>query len=304
MNIVAVGGSEILYDSILALENAGHKVVLIITAREAPEYSKNREDFMFLAERIGAKCYCTREISPMMLQGWDIDIGVSFNYVSVIPQEIIDMFPYGILNAHGGDLPRYRGNACQAWAIINGEERMGLCIHKMQGGKLDSGDIVKKVYKEIDQDTRVGQLWYWMHQQVPELFIQSFNLLQDNRDYFEERQSEANAVRCYPRNPNDGWIDWTRRNIDVLRLINASTEPYQGAFCQYNGRRMTVWRARLENDSEQYCAESGQVTSIDQTDGSVMVVTGYGKIRLTDVQVGNTRAFPAMFIKSIRKRLM
>ena len=38
-------------------------------------------------------------------------------------EEVIDFFELGILNAHGGDLPRYRGNACQAWAIINGEER-------------------------------------------------------------------------------------------------------------------------------------------------------------------------------------
>ena len=29
----------------------------------------------------------------------------------------------GILNAHGGDLSKYRGNACQAWAILNGEKK-------------------------------------------------------------------------------------------------------------------------------------------------------------------------------------
>ena len=37
-------------------------------------------------------------------------------------QSTIDLFPLGIL-IHGGDLPKYRGNACQAWAIINGEEK-------------------------------------------------------------------------------------------------------------------------------------------------------------------------------------
>ena len=68
------------------------------------------------------------------------------NYVDVISKEVISSFRLGILNAHGGDLPRYRGNACQAWAIFrNGENKMGLCIHKMVG-KIDSGDILERGY--------------------------------------------------------------------------------------------------------------------------------------------------------------
>ena len=46
-------------------------------------------------------------------------------------------------NAHAGDLPRYRGNACANWAIINGEDKVGLSIHKMDAG-LDSGPIIQK----------------------------------------------------------------------------------------------------------------------------------------------------------------
>ena len=37
------------------------------------------------------------------------DIVISVNYSGIIPQEVIDLFDNGILNAHGGDLPRYRG---------------------------------------------------------------------------------------------------------------------------------------------------------------------------------------------------
>ena len=44
------------------------------------------------------------------------------NYTGIIPQSIIDLFNHGILNIHPGDLPRYRGNACLAWAIINAEK--------------------------------------------------------------------------------------------------------------------------------------------------------------------------------------
>ena len=58
-------------------------------------------------------------------------------------------------NAHGGDLPRYRGNACQAWAIINGENKIGLCIHKMIGGELDISDIIARDFLKIDLGTKL-----------------------------------------------------------------------------------------------------------------------------------------------------
>ena len=71
------------------------------------------------------------------------------NYTGIIPQSIIDIFQYGILNAHGGDLPRYRGNARQAWAH-NGEKSIGLCIHKMIGGEIDMcGDIIARDYSKL-----------------------------------------------------------------------------------------------------------------------------------------------------------
>lgn len=73
---------------------------------------------------------------------------MSLNYSSIISQKVIDLFPLGILNAHGGDLPKYRGNACQAWAILNGETKIGLCIHSMIGGEVDNGNIIdRKIFR-------------------------------------------------------------------------------------------------------------------------------------------------------------
>ena len=75
--------------------------------------------------------------------------------------------------SHGGDLPRYRGNACQAWAILNGEDRIGLCIHRMIGDELDSGDIIARDYFSIDQTTKVTKAWEWLHKKIPELFLEA-----------------------------------------------------------------------------------------------------------------------------------
>ena len=46
MRIGIIGRSEILYDTVLELKNAGHEICFIITSKEAPEYIKKTEDFL------------------------------------------------------------------------------------------------------------------------------------------------------------------------------------------------------------------------------------------------------------------
>ena len=166
MKICAIGRSEILYDTIIHLQKNGHEVVGIVTSKEAPEYERSAKDFLHLAKKLEIKFL--RTVDPIQninfFNSINADIGLSFNYTAIIPEDIINIFPLGILNAHGGDLPRYRGNACQAWAILNGEDKIGLCVHKMVGGELDSGDIIKREYLHLNANTKIGDTWKWMRE--------------------------------------------------------------------------------------------------------------------------------------------
>jgi len=210
----------------------------------------------------------------------------------------------GILNAHGGDLPKYRGNACQAWAILNGEKRIGLCIHRMIGGELDSGDIIARDYLAIDHDTKVTRAWDWMMHRTPELMVEAVTRLSSDPSYVLERPSKdpKDALRCYPRKPEDGRIDWHQPALNILRLINASNKPYAGAFCDYDGDKLIIWDAELVNDDEVFCAAPGQVTIIGK--GIVEVACGYGKLRLLEIEMNQQAIKPSELIRSIRKRLV
>ena len=209
----------------------------------------------------------------------------------------------GILNAHGGDLPKYRGNACQAWAILNGEERIGLCIHKMIGGELDSGDIIARDYIEIDSKTKITRVWDWMLKNTPVLMEQSVKRLEEDSSYVLEVQSKdpKDALRCYPRRPEDGRICWSKSATDTLRLINASNRPYAGAFCQYEEKKIIIWDAELVEDQEFFCAVPGQVTKIG--DGFFEIACGTGKLRILSIEYEEQIIKPDSLIRSIRSRL-
>ena len=305
MNIGIIGRSEILYDSCLKLHEQGHNIVFIITAKEAPEYRVSSDDFEKLASKIGADFIYAPKIKNVhnnLKEYKNLDIGVSYNYVDIINQDTIDLFKLGILNAHGGDLPRYRGNACQAWAILNKENKIGLCIHKMIGSELDSGDIVERDYLSINENTKITQIHEWMNLRVPELFIESLKKLKKDNHYVLEVQSKKNEdiLRTFPRRPEDGKINWSQNSEEIIRLINATNKPYSGAFTFFEKKKVIIWDAEAVKDKENFLAIPGQITNILKN--SIYVSSGNGKIKVNLLEIDGEELHPTEIIKSIRAR--
>ena len=296
-----------MYNTLCRCIENNYIVPIIITAKASPEYTRTATDFEEIAEHLGI----TIIISPTLnskaifekIEEANCDLGLSVNYSGIISAKIINLFPIGILNAHGGDLPRYRGNACQAWAIINGEERIGLAIYKMKGGYLDGGELILKEYLYINEKSSITDCWLWLNNTIPNAFIKAVKILEKDKNYLIEdtTKSEIESIRCYPRLPEDGEINWTKNNLEIVRLIKASCEPYGGAFCTYEGEKMIIWKADLFFDEENYFAQPGQISSINN--GSIDVITGRGKIRIIEIEYRNIRSTPDQVIKSIRKRL-
>ncbi len=305
MRVAVIGRTEILYQTAQLLHNRGYEIALILTSKEAPEYTKTSKDFHSLADCWEIPFLQTpriTEAADVIRKLPTIDIAVSLNYVNIIPQSVIDLFPLGILNAHGGDLPRYRGNACQAWAIINGEENVGLCIHRMVGNELDSGDIITRDYYSLNLNTKITEVYQWMSCRIPQLFLDALALLAQDPTYKLESPSKnpRDMLRCYPRKPEDGRIDWRKSNVEILRLINASNEPYAGAYCDLEGQKLIIWEANIASE-ENFLAVQGQVTAIN--DGIVEVACGTGKLQLRKVEFQGKIVAPDVIIGSLRQRL-
>lgn len=307
MNVVIIGRSELMFDTLLLAVESQFNVVGIISAKEAPEYRYTAEDFVGFAEERNIPCILTSKLDSEKGRSFfsklkSIDLGLSVNFSGIIPQSVIDLFSIGILNAHGGDLPRYRGNACSAWALINGEEKIGLCVHKMIGGELDSGDIIGREYYRTNINTKVGEVWHWMNSRIPHMFLSAAKKLNQDPGYVLESQSKdpKNALRCYPRKPEDGKIDWTKSAEDVLRLINASGPPYHGSFTYLDGKKVFILGADLVGDCEIFFAIPGQVTSFNLERCTVVVACGVGKLRLTNLLCENGTS--DFIINSTRQR--
>ncbi len=123
------------------------------------------------------------------------DVAISVNWKTLIRSPMLSAFRHGIVNAHTGDLPRYRGNATPNWAILRGENEIVLTLHRMVE-ELDAGPILGRASLAIDDHTYIADVYAFEDDVCPGLFADVLDGL-ENGTLEPREQDRAGALRCY-----------------------------------------------------------------------------------------------------------
>lgn len=310
MKVLAIGRSEYLLNAIERVANQ-HEVVAIVTGPATAESLAKEADFSQMAQRLGSVFHCASTIDDAVLElcrSVGADVAISVNWMSVIGAPFIELFPHGVLNAHCGDLPDYRGNAILNWAILRAEKSIVVSVHKMVAGELDVGDIYAQCEFEIASEDDVGDLVKKLGGVTPDLFTRALSNLAEGRCIRTLQEVKARVgFRCYPRLPIDGCVNWHASATDIDRLIKASARPYPGAYtCVVEDgriRKLKLWKSRMIVESTLDVGVPGHVLRNDRSSGETHVLTGKGVIALQEVQYEDAApARPADLFRSIRMR--
>lgn len=291
MNVFILGRTEVLYEAALRIARS-HEIRGILTAPAAPEYARTEDDFRALAEALGCPFRVSRRLGAeerRMIAEADADVCVSMNWVSIVGEDVVDRFRHGVLNAHFGDLPRYRGNAVTNWALLRGEPEIVFTIHAMEPGELDSGPIYLQRHMPVSTSTTIGDVVQYAERYVPDMFAEVVTAIaQGTAQPRSQDESDALPFRCYPRLPNYSKIDWSRSAAEIDALVRASTHPYSGAytFLRIEGRirKVYIWRSRVIASDTSDVAIPGHVLHNDPDSGESTVYTGKGVLALSSVQ--------------------
>jgi len=308
MKIAALGRTQMLYDSIQALERAGHEIVLIGTSPAVPEYTRTESDFSELAKKYKCPFFCDIHLeNPQihsLIRSCKAEVAVSINWLTIIPKDIRDIFGGKIINAHAGDLPRYRGNAVPNWAILSGERKIVLTLHYMVD-QLDAGPILLQKNFPIDETTYIGDVYRFLESSVPDMFCTVIKNIENGTQKVQQQSDDpCNSLRCYPRLPCDSEINWSLPAKMIHRLVRAVGSPFSGAYTFMGYKKIIVWKARYEIPDFSYFGIPGQVAYRNLATGEVGIITGEGFLILEEVEIkGMGRKKPADIISSIRIRL-
>ncbi|GAB2841842.1 methionyl-tRNA formyltransferase [Actinocorallia aurea] len=271
MRVVMFGYQTWGHRTLQALLDSGHEVVLVVTHPQSDHaYEKIWSDSVAdLAAEHGV---------PVLLRGRpddDVlralkeagpDLIVANNWRTWIPPEIIELPTHGILNVHDSLLPKYAGFSPLIWALINGEDEVGVTAHMMDA-ELDAGDIVVQRAIPVGPADTVTDLFHRTVDLITPIVQEALALIASGRtDWTPQDRSQASFF--HKRSIEDGNIDWTWTAEEIERLIRAQSDPYPNAFTYYKGERVRVLKASVSEGV--YGGTPGRVF-IKEGDGIVIV---------------------------------
>ena len=249
MKVVFLGTPDFAVPSLQALARAGHDIVGVFTQPDRPKGRGNQlaqPPVKIAAANLQLPVYQPERVrrpeSVELLRSLGADIMVVVGYGQIIPQNIIDLPKYGILNVHASLLPKYRGAAPIQWAIANGEQTTGVTIMQIDAG-LDTGDMLEKASLPIGPDETAPELSARLAPRGAELLIDTIqNIEAGSAGREPQREDEATLAPILKK--EDGLIDWSKPAAVIYNRFRGF-QPWPGAYTSFRGQQLSITRAAL-----------------------------------------------------------
>ena len=217
-------------------------------------------------------------------------------YGHIVPPWMIDLPPLGCINLHASILPRYRGAAPIAWALIRGEKETGVTTMKIDPG-MDTGDMLLERREPIRDDDTTETLSARLSVIGADLMIETLRNLE--RGEVTPRPQDSQFATMAPRlKKEDGLIDWTCPADELARRVRGLI-PWPSAYTSFRGKHLHIWRA------EPVAAAGGSALApgtISTEGGRLAVACGEGTLLvLHEVQLeGRRRLLARDFVNGAR----
>jgi len=212
-----------------------------------------------------------------------LDAAVVAAYGLILPREMLLSPRLGCLNIHASLLPRWRGAAPIARAILAGDEESGITIMAMEEG-LDSGPILLQERVAIAPGTSAGKLHDQLAELGARLILEALAGLAEGR-LRPRPQPEEGASYAAKISKSETRLDWRRPALLLERQVRALA-PSPGAWCELAGARVRVLEAEIAPLASG--APPGTVT-----DGRLTIATAAGGLRLLRLQREGRQALAA-----------
>jgi methionyl-tRNA formyltransferase len=245
--IVVFAYSDIGYECLELLIQRGENIRLVFTHEDEPGETRW---FRSVAELARLHALTVRFDEPKrdsdaaaLIAATAPDLIFSFYYRRMIPMTVLGAARLGAFNLHGSLLPRYRGKAPVNWAVLHGEDRIGVTLHHM-AARADTGDIVDQDGVAVGPDETAFEVMKRLVPMARRVLARQLDALKAGTAP-RRPQDESLATYFSGRRPEDGRIDWHQPAARINNLVRAVAPPYPGAFAFNAGRKLMVWRARL-----------------------------------------------------------
>ncbi|MCX7853670.1 MAG: methionyl-tRNA formyltransferase [Caldilineales bacterium] len=203
-------------------------------------------------------------------------------YGQILRPEVLNLPRFGCINVHASLLPRWRGAAPIAAAILAGDTVTGVTIMLMDPG-MDTGPILAQQAEPILPDDTAATLGARLARLGADLLIRTLP------DYLAGRiqprpQPVEGVTVCRPLTKEQGRMDWNLPATTLARMVRAY-DPWPGTYTTWEGQILKILAATTAPGE----ALPGHVLAWGE---GAAVGTGEGLLVLQAVQPAGGRRMP------------
>jgi methionyl-tRNA formyltransferase len=230
---------------------------------------------------------------PERLAEYRADVAVVAAFGQILPRAVLETPARGSINVHASVLPRYRGAAPIAWAIIRGETETGITTFQMDPG-MDTGDILLTEATPIGPEETAGELAARLAEIGARLLLRTLEQI----DALPRIPQDHALATLAPRlKKEDGWLrpaEAARHLVNRVRGCN----PWPGAALLTPAGRLLIWRTTAVPASG---VTEPPGTLVPLGEGLLAIATGEGLLLPLEVQPENRKAMAwADFLRGAR----
>ncbi len=218
---------------------------------------------------------------PARLAEFKAEVAVVAAFGQILPKVVLDVPIRGSINVHASLLPRYRGAAPIAWAIIRGETETGITTFRMDPG-MDTGDTLLREATAILAEETAGELSERLARIGAAVLLRTLEQLDSLRPIPQDHAAATLAPRL---KKEDGWLRLGEPARDLVNRVRGCN-PWPGAALMTPAGRLLVWRAALVP----HAAGAAPGTLVTGGPGALCVATGQGLLLPIQVQPENRKA--------------
>ncbi len=229
---------------------AGHEVPLVITQPDRPAHRGMR--LTPPAVKVAAVERGLEVLQPERIRSADVlervrsiapDVIVVVAYGQIIPKALLDIPRRGVLNVHASLLPRWRGAAPVAHAILAGDADTGVTIMEMDE-QLDHGPTLTQEVVAIEPSEDAATLTSRLADVGADLLVETIERLDDIKAVPQDHAAATLAPRLAK---SDGELEWGMGAVEIDRRVRA-LQPWPGATLPTARGRVKVLRGHVEGD--------------------------------------------------------
>jgi methionyl-tRNA formyltransferase len=218
------------------------------------------------------------------------DVFVLAAFGQILRRHVLEIPPHGVLGVHASLLPRWRGAAPVAAAILAGDQETGVTLMRTDEG-MDTGDIIAQRALPIAPDDTTGTLTDRLAHLGAGLVIDTLSAWIAG-EISPRPQDEALATFAPQLEKGQGRIDWAQPAETIARQVRAYN-PWPVAHTTWQGRLLRILAAKPIAGPEDAPDPGAAPGTVVEMPGGVAVVCGRGLLALWEVQAEGKRAMDA-----------